>query len=64
MNPLLGVIQLEMWRIEPEWSSIESKKSKTEMAIDESPIHESKKMLGVHRVKSVLLTDMDTSSYA
>jgi hypothetical protein len=34
------------------------------MVIDESPVHESKKMLGGHRVKSVLLSDMDTSSHA
>jgi hypothetical protein len=63
------MIQLHVWRLEPEWRKVKvkSQRGKTSnkgMAIDESPVHESKKMLGGHRVKSVLPSDMDNSSHA
>jgi len=49
VNPALGTIQVKVWRIEPEWET--SKTTLPGVTIDESPVHESKKLLRGHRVK-------------
>ena len=60
-NPDLGLIETKVWRINPEWK-VDSKPV-PRITIDESPIHESKKMLGGHRIKSVIAVRMIGNSH-
>jgi hypothetical protein len=48
-NPDIGKIQVKVWRIKSDWETTNRPPQK--ITVDESPIHESKKMLGGHRVK-------------
>ncbi|KIM21851.1 hypothetical protein M408DRAFT_29231 [Serendipita vermifera MAFF 305830] len=50
-SPLLGTIKVEVWRIKPKWTTSKSTVSQTKPNLSEEPVHESKKMLGGHRVK-------------
>lgn len=51
-NPSIGIIKVTIFRVESDWESQPSKvTSKEVVVIDDSPLHESKKMLGGHRVR-------------
>ncbi|KIM21852.1 hypothetical protein M408DRAFT_29232 [Serendipita vermifera MAFF 305830] len=50
-NPFLGIIRVKCWRTKPGWTILESEKSQEAIKLSEAPIHETKKMLGGHRVK-------------
>lgn len=52
VNPSLGTIQVKIWRVSVDPISVRDWAPR-KIAIDEAPIHESKKNLGGHRVKSV-----------
>jgi hypothetical protein len=60
-NPDLGLIETKVWRIKPEWE-VDTREI-PRVTIDESPIHESKKMLGGHRIKSVIAVRVTSNSH-
>ncbi|KIM21853.1 hypothetical protein M408DRAFT_29233 [Serendipita vermifera MAFF 305830] len=50
-NPFLGTIKAEFRRIKPNWIASRSTRSRHNLTLSDTPIHETKKILGGHRVK-------------